>query len=116
MPMFHCTSTPKTILILIAVVSVTLFRVGDLRVVDDRIATNQDGLLENDYYRAGFDVSTGALTNLTVKAGDWQALSGLANVVACEPDRGDFWELYKTLDGGQNLVMTRPLPVPQPGR
>jgi alpha-mannosidase len=84
--------------------------------MNDRIATNQDGLLENDYYRAGFDVSTGALTNLTVKAGDWQALSGPANVVACEPDRGDFWELYKTLDGGQSLVMTRPLLVPQPGQ
>jgi alpha-mannosidase len=84
--------------------------------MNDRIATNQDGLLENDYYRAGFDVSTGALTNLTVKAGDWQALSGPANVVACESDKGDFWELYKTLDGGQNLIMTRPLPVPQPGQ
>jgi alpha-mannosidase len=82
----------------------------------DRTATNQDGLLENDYYRAGFDVATGALTNLTVKAGDWPALHGPANVVACEPDKGDFWELYKTLDGGQNVIMTRPLPVPQAGQ
>jgi alpha-mannosidase len=78
--------------------------------------TNQDGMLENDYYRGGFDLSTGALTNLTLKDGDWQALRGAANVVACEPDKGDFWELYKTLDGGQNVIMTRPLPVPQVGQ
>jgi alpha-mannosidase len=82
----------------------------------NRTVTNQDGLLENDSYRADFDVSTGALTNLTVKTGDWQALSGPANVVACEPDKGDFWELNKTLDGGQNVIMTRPLPVPQAGQ
>jgi alpha-mannosidase len=82
----------------------------------DRTTTNQDGMLENDYYRAGIDVATGALTNLTVKAGDWPALRAPANVVACEPDKGDFWELYKTLDGGQNVIMTRPLPVPQAGQ
>jgi len=82
----------------------------------DHTTTNQDGLLENDFYRANFDVATGALTNLTVKEGDWQALGGPANVVACEPDKGDFWELYKSLDGGQNLIMTRPLPVPQAGQ
>jgi len=72
--------------------------------------------LENEFYRANFDLGTGALTNLTVKAGDWPALRGPANVVACEPDKGDFWELYKTLDGGQNLIMTRPMPVPQAGQ
>jgi alpha-mannosidase len=78
--------------------------------------TNQYGVVDNDYYHAAFDVTTGALTNLTVKTGDWPALRGPANVVACEPDKGDFWELYKNLDGGQNLIMTRPLPVPQPGQ
>jgi alpha-mannosidase len=81
-----------------------------------RLVTSRDGWLENDFYRAGFDPATGALTNLTVKTGDWQALRGPANVVACEPDKGDFWELYKTLDGGQNLTMKRPLPVPQAGQ
>jgi alpha-mannosidase len=81
----------------------------------DLTVTNQNGLLDNDYYRAGFDVSTGALTNLIVKAGDWPALRGPANVVAVQPDKGDFWELNKTLDGGQNVIMTRPLPVPQAG-
>jgi alpha-mannosidase len=84
----------------------------------DLAFTNQDGLLENDYYRAAFDLATGALTNLLVKEGDepWRPLHGPGNIVACEPDKGDFWELYKTLDGGQNLIMTRPLPVPQAGQ
>jgi len=83
----------------------------------DRIVTNQDGLLDNDYLRATFDISTGALTNLLFKEGDvlWPALRGPGNVVAVEPDKGDFWELNKTLDGGQNVIMTRPLPVPQAG-
>jgi alpha-mannosidase len=31
-------------------------------------------------------------------------------------DNGDFWELYQNLDGGQNVIMTRPLKVPQPGQ
>jgi alpha-mannosidase len=93
---------------------VPLFTTGES--VRGRLVTSREGLLENDYYRAEFDVTTGALTNLTVKAGQWQALRGPANVVACEPDKGDFWELYKTLDGGQNLTMTRPLPVPQEGQ
>jgi alpha-mannosidase len=82
----------------------------------ERTTTNQNGLVENEYYSAGFDLSTGALTNLTVKAGDWQALSGPANVVASEADKGDFWELYTTLDGGQSLIMKRPLEVPHAGQ
>src|SRR5262249_12855075 len=43
------------------------------------------------------------------------ALAGPGNVVAVEPDNGDFWELYKNLDGFQNVIMTRPLPVPAKG-
>ena len=78
--------------------------------------TNRGNLLENDYYRAWVDLETGALTNLVVKAGNWQALSGPANVVAREADNGDFWELYKNLDGFQNVVMSRPLGVPQTGQ
>src|SRR5438445_7791552 len=72
--------------------------------------------IENEFYRATFDPTTGALTNLLVKAGDWQALSGPANVVAREEDNGDFWELYKNLDGGQHLLMTRPIELPQRGK
>ena len=62
------------------------------------------------------DVTTGALAGLRVKPGDWEALAGPANVVARETDNGDFWELYHNLDGGQNVMMTRPLNVPQPGQ
>lgn len=77
--------------------------------------TNGGNVLENSFYRAGFDLGTGALTNLLVKAGDWQALKGPANVVAREKDAGDFWELYQNLGDG-SVMMTRPLPVPQPGQ
>jgi len=69
-------------------------------------------LIENDFYQLRFDAATGALTNLFVKDGQWEALSGPANVVAREPDKGDFWELYKNLDGFQNVMVNRPLPVP----
>jgi len=69
--------------------------------------------IENEFYRAGFDPATGALTNLLVKTGDWQAVTGPANVVAGEEDNGDFWELYQNLDGGQHLLMTRPMGAPQ---
>ncbi|MEP6664170.1 MAG: glycoside hydrolase family 38 C-terminal domain-containing protein, partial [Verrucomicrobiota bacterium] len=77
--------------------------------------TNGGNVLENSFYRAGFDLGTGALTNLLVKAGDWQALKSPANVVAREKDVGDFWELYQSLGDG-SVMMTRPLPVPQPGQ
>jgi alpha-mannosidase len=72
--------------------------------------------LENEFCRAIIDGSTGSLTSLRLKQGDWEALSGPANVVARETDNGDFWELYHNLDGGQNVIMTRPLKVPQPGQ
>jgi alpha-mannosidase len=78
--------------------------------------TNGISGFENDFYRATFDVETGALTSLRMKQGDWEALAGPANVVAEEEDRGDLWELYHNLDGGQNVIMTRPLRVPQPGQ
>ncbi len=70
--------------------------------------------LENDFYEAKFDLATGALTNLLVKTGSWQALSGPANVVAREPDDGDVWELYRNVDAAQKIVTTRPLGLPNP--
>ena len=85
---------------------------ASLAVVDK----NNPGELENDFLRAKFDLSSGALESLRVKAGDWEALSGPGNVVAVEPDHGDVWELYHNLDGGQNLMMTRPLPAPKAGQ
>jgi alpha-mannosidase len=79
-------------------------------------ASNGKLPLENEFYQASFDPTTGSLTHLRLKQGDWEALAGPANVVAREVDNGDFWELYQNLDGGQNVIMTRPLKVPQPGQ
>jgi alpha-mannosidase len=77
---------------------------------------NSRGEMENEFLRASFDLATGALNSLRAKAGDWEVLSGPGNVVAVEPDHGDVWELYHNLDGGQNLIMTRPLPAPKAGQ
>jgi alpha-mannosidase len=78
---------------------------------------NPDGaVLENEFYQATVDPKTGTLRNLRVKSGDWEALSGGGNVLAREKDNGDFWELYKNLDGFQNVMMTRPLKVPERGK
>ena len=73
------------------------------------------GSVENEYYRASFDLWTGAMTKLQVKSGDWEALGGRpANVVAREQDGGDFWELYGTLNGGRLTAMTRKQGLPPP--
>jgi alpha-mannosidase len=71
--------------------------------------------LENEFYRLVVDPRTGAITSLRVKAGDWEVISGHANVVSREPDHGDLWELYRGLDGGSKIAMTRKQPVPQRG-
>ena len=78
--------------------------------------TNGNAVLENEFCRANFAVTTGTLTSLRTKPDDWESLAGPANVVAREEDKGDFWELYQNLDGGQNVIMTRPLNVPKPGQ
>jgi alpha-mannosidase len=78
--------------------------------------THEIVALENDNYEVKVDSMTGALAGLRVKPGGWEALAGPANVVARETDNGDFWELYHNLDGAQNVMMTRPLCVPQPGQ
>ena len=78
--------------------------------------TNGTGVMENECFRGNFDLATGAITSLRMKHGDWEALASSANVVAREEDHGDFWELYHNLDGGQNVIMKRPLNVPQPGQ
>ena len=77
------------------------------------------GSIENEYYRASFDLWTGALTSLEVKSssGNWNALGKQpANVVAEEQDGGDFWELYGTLNGGRFTAMTRRQGLPLPGQ
>jgi alpha-mannosidase len=79
------------------------------------VEPNSQGMLTNEFYQAKFDLKTGALQSLRVEAGNWEAMASPGNVVAVEPDHGDVWELYHNLDGGQNLIMTRPLPVPRAG-
>ena len=72
-------------------------------------------VIENEHYRIEFGAG-GAIAGLLVKAGGWNALSGPANVVAREEDRGDLWELYRSLDGGSRIAMKDPHGVPQPGK
>ena len=71
--------------------------------------------IENEYYRASFDLANGALTSLLDKAQQWEVLAGPANVIAREQDRGDLWELYRGLDGGSHVAMTNQQAVPKPG-
>ena len=73
-------------------------------------------LFENEHYHITLDGATGAITSLRVKKGDWEVLSGPANVVAREQDRGDLWELYKGLDGGSRVAMTTKQQVPRRGQ
>jgi alpha-mannosidase len=71
-----------------------------------------DPVLENEFYRLEVDSLGGAITGLTVKSGDWQAITGPANVVVREADHGDLWEPYHSLDGGSRIAMKDPHPVP----
>lgn len=79
--------------------------------------TNEPGnTLENEFYKAAVDPGGGAITSLRLKADNWESLSGRANVVASEEDHGDVWELFKTLDGEQREIMTRPIGRPDKAR
>ncbi|OHB83033.1 MAG: hypothetical protein A2V98_12565 [Planctomycetes bacterium RBG_16_64_12] len=74
----------------------------------------EDGSLENEFFRLAFDRPTGAMTSLVVKSPDWEVLRGPANVVTCQHDAGDLWELYRPLDGGSRIAMKDRQPVPLP--
>ena len=56
------------------------------------------------------------MTSLLEKSGNWESLSGPANVVAREHDGGDFWELYGNLHGGRNIAMKKQHLPPRPGQ
>ncbi len=76
-------------------------------------AAQQDqGSIENEFYRASFNIWTGEMTSLVDKATGWEALRASGNVVAQEQDGGDLWQLYGTLNGGRNIAMTRPILLP----
>ncbi len=81
-----------------------------------QLTMNADGSqLENEFYRVTLDPAQGAITSLRVKDGDWEAVSGRANVIAREDDKGDLWQLYHGLDGGSRIAETKKQPVPQRG-
>ena len=80
-----------------------------------RRAEEDSASIENDYYRATFDLRTGEMTGLRVKSTNWNVLNGPANVVTREQDGGDFWELYGNLGAG-GIAQTRKVLLPQPGR
>lgn len=78
-------------------------------------ATAEDSrgdVLENEFYRVTVDRATGAITHLYDKTQQWEALSGPANVIARQEDKGDLWELYHGLDGASYIAMTNKQPVP----
>jgi alpha-mannosidase len=75
--------------------------------------------IENEFYRASFDLWTGAMNGLQLKStdGNWEVSgSQPGNIVACEQDGGDFWELYGNLNGGRLTAMIRTQPLPEAGR
>jgi len=75
------------------------------------------GSIENEYYRVSFDLWTGAMKELYDKAAHWDVLGGRpGNIVAREPDGGDFWELYGNLNGGRLTRMIRKTGLPDPAK
>jgi alpha-mannosidase len=70
--------------------------------------------IENEFYRVTFDRRNGAMTSLIVKSNQWEVIRGPANIISCQPDAGDLWELYRTLDGSSRIAMKNQQPVPQP--
>ena len=78
--------------------------------------TREDhGALENEFFRASFNLWNGDMTSLVFKQDKWEALASPGNVVAREYDGGDFWELYGTLNGARFTSMKRPILAPRPG-
>jgi len=72
------------------------------------------GAIENQFYRASFDLWTGAMTSLVMKENHWETLAKPGNVVAREHDGGDFWELYGTLNGARFVAMKKEILPPRP--
>ena len=79
-------------------------------------ATNRDdfGTMENEFYKATVNLWTGEITSLVLKKNHWEVLSKPGNIVACEEDRGDFWELNGTLAGDRLTTEKRPIGLPRP--
>jgi alpha-mannosidase len=72
--------------------------------------------IENEAYALTFNLWTGEITKLVHKPANWDVLGGRpANVIAMEPDGGDFWELYGTLNGGRLVAMEKKQGLPEAG-
>lgn len=70
------------------------------------------GSIENEQYKVDLDPKTGAVVRVFDKLNQTDCLSGPANVVARQTDKGDLWELYHTLDGASYVPGTDKQPVP----
>ncbi len=80
----------------------------------DQTTWHEDqGTIENEYYRAAFNLWNGDLTSLVLKENNWEVLAAPANV-AREYDGGDFWELYGTLNGARLTAMKKQIALPRP--
>jgi alpha-mannosidase len=71
------------------------------------------GAIENEFYKATFNLWTGEMTSLVLKEDGSEILNGSGNVVAREDDGGDFWELYGTLNGARLTAMTKKITGPK---
>ncbi len=71
------------------------------------------GSIENEFYRATFNLWTGEMTSLILKENQWEVLDGPGNIIAREHDGGDFWELYGTLNGARLTAMKKEIPPPR---
>ncbi len=74
------------------------------------------GVIENEFYRASFNLWNGDMTSLVLKENNWEVLKAPGNVIAKEKDGGDFWELYGNLNGGRQVVMQKEIGYPNPAR
>ncbi len=75
---------------------------------------SDEGVIENEFYRANFDLWNGEMKSLILKNRQWEVLAAPGNIVAREEDGGDFWELYGTLNGARFTAMKRKSGPPQP--
>jgi len=92
-----------------------MYHVKPLTTPPEDTESQSGAVLENEFYRMEIDPGSGAIARLLVKDGGWDAFDGPANVVAMEKDEGDFWELYRPLDGGSRIAMTGRHEPPQSG-
>jgi alpha-mannosidase len=92
------------------------------RVVPQTTATNEPSpiarersgsVLENEYVRVQIDAATGAVQQIVVGDGEWNALRSQGNVISLQEDRGDFWELYHNLDPVSAVAYTNRQQVPE---